>query len=210
MTGDMAYPSMIVRIPKGDYQINIGNKGLACDDNGQPLSGLIPEQKEDIQELKSSENIQTSCVNAVQYSVLEKNNLNGTGDADWQKQTAHPINDMNSLKSYLDTLRERHLGESFDGKDNSSHFVFDDYPEKYKDFDFNARMMVALEGGSQPSGGYGMTVKQVCDSTLEYDVTWCDDPELGYTADIGYPFMLISLPKGQYEYKGGMDSHYCK
>jgi hypothetical protein len=55
-----------------------------------------------------------------------------------------------------------------------------------------------------------MEVAQACANTIEYNVTWCDDPNIAYTADIGYPFMLISLPKGSYEYKGGTNSHKCK
>ena len=213
MTADMAYPLMIIRIPKGDYQVTVGTKGLACDDSHNPLPGMVPTQNEDIQELIENPGTEPdkTCKDAIQYNILEQTNLGGTGDEkDWNKQTAHPINDMKSLTEYLDTLRSRHLGEWTDGKDNSTHYIFDDYTEKYKTFDFKNNMMIALEGGSQPSGGYGMEVAQACDNTIEYNVTWCDDPNIGYTADIGYPFMLISLPKGNYEYKGGTNSHKCK
>lgn len=206
MTADMAYPIMMIRIPKITPDVTIGTKGLACNEDS-PLPGSVPEQNVDIQELKESTT--GSCDNPVSYTMLERTNLGGSGDANWNTQTAHPIHDLTSFAEYLDTLRTRLLGEYFDGADNSTHYSFDSYLEKYKDFDFNTNMLVALEGGSQPSGGYGIEVASVCNNTVEFNITWCNSPDIGYTADIGYPFMLISLPKGDYAYKGGVNPNKC-
>lgn len=171
------------------------NPTVPADDNKE---ALLPKNTE-------TESV-SSCDNLIVYTVLEIENLGGSGDYNWNTQTAHPIYDEASFAEYLDTLRTRLLGEWFD---NSSHFVFDNYLEKYKEFDFNTNMLVALEGGSQPSSGFGIEVAQVCGNTVEFYVTWCNRPDIGYTADIGYPFMLISLPKGSYDYKGGVNANKC-
>ncbi|GEM_PF-5615641 len=212
MTNDMAYPMMIARMAKGDVQVKISSKGLACSNNGSILPGQLPDQKEDIQELTSPDKpapAKPACDNEIPFKVLEKINLLGTGDHNWNQQSAHVFKDMKSFEEYLDSLRAAHLGEWTDGKDNSVHYDFDGYPEKYKDFDFNTNILVAFEGGSQPTSGYGMAIESACNNKVEYNVTWCDSPEIAYTADIGYPFILASFAKGEYEFVGGVNSHIC-
>ena len=184
------------------------DNSASCGSDSNNTDRKANQAQNDKQEHEATKN--GACDNPTLYTVLEKTNLHGSGESDWNKQTAHPIHDLTSFADYLDTLRTRHLGEYFDGTDNSKHYYFDSYLEKYKTFDFSINMIVALEGGSQPSGGYDIEVASVCDNTIEYNVTWCNKPDVGYTADIGYPFMLISLPKGDYEYRGGTNPNKCQ
>ena len=203
MTADVTYPMMIARIAKGAYQVTVGAKGLACDDSYEPLPGMVPEQKDGVK----GQPDMASCDSAISYEILKQTNLGGSGEFNWNKQSAHVFHDMASFEAYLDTLRAAHLGEWMDGLTHEIHYSFD--PEEFKDFDFNNYMLVALEGGSQPSGGYGMRIESACNNKVVYNVVWCDAPDIGYTADIGYPFILASFAKGDYEFAGGNNSKYC-
>ena len=206
MTDDMAYPMMVARIAKGEYQLTVGSKGLACDDSYEPLPGMVPAQKLDIQDLSQ---VVPACAHEISYEILKRVNLSGSGEINWNKQSAHVFHDMASFEAYLDTLRAKHLGEGEDGLTHEISYVFDGYAEEYKDFDFNANMLVALEGGSQPCGGYGMRIENACDNKVVYNVVWCDAPDIGYQPDIGYPFILASFAKGDYEFVGGTNSKAC-
>ena len=141
------------------------------------------------------------CTKPLDYEVIGQLQNDATGEYNWNKQTNIPIHSAEDLDNWINTsmLNENaYMWAVYD---------IDQLKELAAKTDFSKYMWVVLEGGSQPAESFFVQIDHACDHEMIYNVIECLNTAHG--AGIGYPFMIVQLPKGEYTFTGGFRQENC-
>ncbi len=144
----------------------------------------------------------STCDTPISYEVIADIQSLSNGDYNWNKQTAIPIHSEEDLDSWLDAamLHDNYMWALSDAQ-------ISELRQKASQTDFSKDEWVVLEGGSQPADTYYVTVNSACRNEIIYNVEECLNT--GHGAGIGYPYMIIRLPKAEYTFTGGFQQIFC-
>ncbi|MBR4986780.1 MAG: hypothetical protein IKY83_13695 [Proteobacteria bacterium] len=143
-----------------------------------------------------------ACDSPIDYEVIIVVQNLSNGEYNWKKQTAIPIHSEEEFENWLDAamLHDNYMWPLTDSGMNKLKQAVDQT-------DFSKDELVVLEGGSQPAETFYITVNNACGNEIIYNVEECLNT--GHGAGIGYPFMIIRLPKGEYTFTGGFRQVNC-
>ena len=143
----------------------------------------------------------SECQKPLEYEVIAKLQNKANDEYNWNKQTSIPIHSAEDLDNWINTsmLNENaYMWAVYD---------IDQLKETAAKSDFSKYMWMVLEGGSQPAETFYVQVDYACDHEMIYNVIECLNT--GHGAGIGYPFMIVQLPKGEYTFTGGFRQENC-
>ena len=143
-----------------------------------------------------------ACDSPIDYEVIIDVQNVSNGEYNWNKQTAIPIHSEEEFETWLDAamLHDNYMWPLTDSGMNKLKQAIDQT-------DFSKDELVVLEGGSQPADTFYITVNNACGNEIIYNVEECLNT--GHGTGIGYPFMIIRLPKGEYTFTGGFRQINC-
>ena len=189
------------------YEVN-GNYGLQFNMNVCDYPKFIEEFGDYFRQIDLPGKVETvveypPCDEPIGYeTILNVANDSNNEDYHWNTQTAIPIHSEEDLDNWLKVAmfnEDAYMWSLTDAQVNA-------LKQLANQTDFSKDEWVVLEGGSQP-GQLSLRIDNACGNEIIFNVIDCLNG--GSYPSIGYPYMIIRLPKGEYTFTGGFRQINC-